>query len=110
MRYDDRERSYGGRSSGGRGSSRGESRGGRYGDKDKDRDRDGFTKRKVRRVGQDVISKINYKNVDILKNFISEKGKVLPRRIIGFTSKEQRKLARAIKRARHAGLLHFQAE
>ncbi|OGW79120.1 MAG: 30S ribosomal protein S18 [Omnitrophica bacterium RIFCSPLOWO2_12_FULL_44_17] len=54
------------------------------------------------------MQNIDYKNVDVLRNFISEKGKILPRRIAGLSSKEQRMLARAVKRARHSGFLAFQ--
>nr|WP_199489935.1 30S ribosomal protein S18 [Meiothermus sp. QL-1] len=47
------------------------------------------------------------KNVEILKRFLSETGKILPRRRTGLSAKEQRKLARTIKRARVLGLLPF---
>ncbi len=47
------------------------------------------------------------KAVDILKRFLSETGKILPRRRTGLTAQEQRKLARTIKRARNMGLLPF---
>ena len=44
--------------------------------------------------------KIDYKNTDLLKLFITEQGKILPRRATGVTVQQQRKLAKAIKRAR----------
>ncbi len=53
------------------------------------------------------IERIDYKNVDLLKSFISERGRIIPRRISGVCSKHQRQLARAVKRARHLALLPF---
>ena len=44
--------------------------------------------------------KIDYKDIDLLKLFITEQGKILPRRATGVTVQQQRKLAKAIKRAR----------
>jgi len=51
----------------------------------------------------------DYKEVDILKRFITERGKIVPRRMSGVTAKNQRKLAMAIKRARYLALLPFVA-
>ena len=53
--------------------------------------------------------KIDYKNTDLLKLFITEQGKILPRRATGVTVQQQRKLAKAIKRARILSLLPFVA-
>lgn len=53
---------------------------------------------------------IDYKDVATLKKFISERGKILPRRITGAGAKDQRKLTVAIKRARHIGLLPYVVE
>lgn len=50
---------------------------------------------------------INYKDVDILKKYINEKGKILPRRVTGACAKHQRVIASEIKRARAIGLLPF---
>ena len=50
---------------------------------------------------------IDYKDVDLLRKFITERGKILPRRITGLTSKQQRDLTSAIKRARVLALLPF---
>ncbi len=50
---------------------------------------------------------IDYKDVDLLRKFITERGKILPRRITGLTSKQQRDLTIAIKRARILALLPF---
>jgi len=49
----------------------------------------------------------DYKDVRIISRFITERGKIVPRRLSGVTAKNQRKLAIAIKRARHLGLLPF---
>ncbi len=50
---------------------------------------------------------IDYKDVDLLRKFITERGKILPRRITGLTAKQQRDLTVAIKRARTLALLPF---
>ncbi|MBA3722800.1 MAG: 30S ribosomal protein S18 [Parachlamydiaceae bacterium] len=56
------------------------------------------------------IREIDYKDIDTLSKFITERGKILPRRITGVSSYHQRKLTTAIKRARHVALLPFVAE
>lgn len=53
---------------------------------------------------------IDYKDVETLSKFITERGKILPRRITGVSAYYQRRLARAIKLARHVALLPFVAE
>ena len=50
---------------------------------------------------------IDYKDVDLLKKFITERGKILPRRLTGLTAKQQRDLTNAVKRARIVALLRF---
>ncbi|ABM78224.1 30S ribosomal protein S18 [Prochlorococcus marinus str. MIT 1342] len=50
---------------------------------------------------------IDYKDVDLLKKFITDRGKILPRRLTGLTSKQQRDLTNAVKRARIIALLPF---
>ncbi len=50
---------------------------------------------------------IDYKDVDLLRKFVTERGKILPRRITGLTAKQQRDLTVAIKRARLVALLPF---
>ena len=50
---------------------------------------------------------IDYKDVDLLKKFITERGKILPRRLTGLTAKQQRDLPTAVKRARIVALLPF---
>jgi len=56
------------------------------------------------------IKEIDYKQVDMLRRFITEQGKIKPRRQTGTCAKHQRRLAVAIKRARHLALLPFSAE
>ncbi len=53
---------------------------------------------------------IDYKDVQLLKNFMTERGKILPRRLTGASAKEQRKIATAIKRARIIALMPFGAD
>lgn len=53
------------------------------------------------------VKHIDYKDADLLKKYISDRGKILPRRVTGTSAKYQRKLATAIKRARHMALLPF---
>lgn len=53
--------------------------------------------------------KIDYKDIDLLNLFLTEQGKILPRRATGVTVQQQRKLAKAIKRARVLSLLPFVA-
>ena len=50
---------------------------------------------------------IDYKDVDLLKKFITERGKILPRRLTGLTAKQQRDLTNAVRRARIVALLPF---
>ncbi len=56
-----------------------------------------------------INKKIDYKDVDLLTLFVTEQGKILPRRVTGVTVQQQRKLAKAIKRARILSLLSFVA-
>ena len=53
---------------------------------------------------------VDYKDVELLKRFINEQGKILPRRITGVSAKFQRQLTRAVKRARHLALIPFVAD
>lgn len=56
------------------------------------------------------IKHIDYKDIETLLKFVTERGKILPRRITGVSAYHQRKLTEAIKRARHIALLPFVAE
>lgn len=58
----------------------------------------------------DKSIEIDYKNVDMLRRFVTEEGKIRPRRQTGTCAKHQRELAREIKRARHIALLPFTSE
>ena len=64
-------------------------------------------KQKLAPIG--INQKIDYKDIDLLKLFITEQGKILPRRATGVTVQQQRQLAKAIKRARVLSLLPFVA-
>ncbi|AGX07010.1 MULTISPECIES: 30S ribosomal protein S18 [Bacillaceae] len=64
-------------------------------------------RRKVCYFTANGITHIDYKDVDLLKKFISERGKILPRRVTGTNAKYQRKLTVAIKRARIMALLPY---
>jgi small subunit ribosomal protein S18 len=64
-------------------------------------------KRKVCKFCYEKDAVIDYKNTDILERFITDRGKILPRRVTGTCSKHQRALATAIKRARIIALLPF---
>lgn len=56
------------------------------------------------------IREIDYKDINTLMKFITERGKILPRRITGVSAYHQKRLTSAIKRARHMALLPFIAE
>jgi small subunit ribosomal protein S18 len=68
-----------------------------------------FFKKKVCKFCTQKL-KIDYKDADVLRRFITDRGKILPRRITGTCAKHQRALAVAIKRARIIALLPFVAE
>ena len=63
--------------------------------------------KKQKRSPIDINQKINYKDIKLLKLFVTEQGKILPRRATGVTVQQQRKLAKAIKRARVLSLFAF---
>jgi small subunit ribosomal protein S18 len=58
----------------------------------------------------DKIEQVDYKQVERLRRYITERGKILPRRISGNCARHQRQLTKAIKRARIVALLPFTAE
>jgi small subunit ribosomal protein S18 len=64
-------------------------------------------RKKVCRFCQDKNNSIDYKRADILDHYITERGKILPRRVTGTCSKHQRTVAREIKKARIIALLPF---
>ena len=55
----------------------------------------------------DKIEQVDYKDVDRLKKYVSERGKIIPRRVTGTCARHQRQLTIAIKRARHLALLPY---
>ena len=67
-------------------------------------------RRKVCVFCQEKVTEIDYKDVNRLKKFVAESGKILPRRMSGTCAKHQRELSKAIKRARIAALLPFKAD
>ena len=69
-----------------------------------------FRRRKASPFAHPDAPKIDYKDVKLLQRFVSERGKIVPRRITAVTAKEQRSLSRAIKRARHLALLPYVAQ
>ena len=54
-----------------------------------------------------INQKIDYKDIDLLSLFLTEQGKILPRRVTGLTTKQQTRLTKAVKRARILALLPF---
>ena len=67
----------------------------------------GQKRKKYCRFRKFGIKYIDYKDPDFLKQFVNEQGKILPRRITGNSLKYQKKVATAVKRARHLALLPF---
>lgn len=67
-------------------------------------------KRKVCAFCMDKSEYIDYKDINKLRKYVTERGKILPRRISGNCSKHQRELTTAIKRARQVALLPYSAE
>lgn len=74
------------------------------------RERGRRPRRKVCSFCVDKVEEINYKDVAKLRRYITERGKILPRRISGTCAKHQRQLTVAIKRARNVALLPFTCE
>jgi small subunit ribosomal protein S18 len=66
--------------------------------------------KKVCRFTQSGIKYIDYKNVKLIQRYVTEQGKIIPKRITGTSSRYQRQLALAIKRARHMALLPYVSE
>lgn len=67
-------------------------------------------RKKVCAFCQNKVDAIDYKDINTLKKYITEGGKILPRRMTGVCAKHQRVLAKAIKRARLVDLLPFKGE
>jgi small subunit ribosomal protein S18 len=85
-------------------------------DRDRDDDNDGgrmsMGRKRMKKVCWFELNHIepDYKDIKIISRYISERGKIVPRRLSGVTAKNQRRLAKAIKRARHLGLVSFVSE
>ena len=65
-------------------------------------------RKKVCAFCKDKTKTIDYKNIDAVKEFISEAGKILPRRVSGTCAKHQREVNTAVKRARHIALIPYE--
>lgn len=66
-----------------------------------------FYRKKVCKFTAEGVKEIDYKDVNLLKGYITETGKIVPSRITGTSARYQRQLASAIKRARYLALLPF---
>lgn len=66
-----------------------------------------FRRRKFCRFTAEGVQEIDYKDISLLKNYITENGKIVPSRITGTSAKYQRQLSTAIKRARFLALLPY---
>ncbi len=66
-----------------------------------------FKRRKFCRFTAEGVKQIDYKDVDVLKDFVQENGKIMPARITGTKARYQRQLSTAIKRARFLALLPY---
>ncbi len=67
-------------------------------------------RRKVCAFCADKVESINYKDISKLRRFLSERGKIVPRRVTGACARHQRQVTLAIKRARHIALLPYVSE
>ncbi len=76
-------------------------------DKDKNANRPLFKRRKFCRFTAEGIKMVDYKDIEILKDFINENGKIIPARITGTKSHFQRQLGTAVERARFLALLPY---
>lgn len=76
-------------------------------EKDKNANRPLFKRRKFCRFTAEGIKMVDYKDVEILKDFINENGKIIPARITGTKSHFQRQLGTAVERARYLALLPY---
>ena len=76
-------------------------------EKDKKANRPLFKRRKFCRFTAEGIQRVDYKDIEILKDFINENGRIIPARITGTKSRYQRQLGIAIERARFLSLLPY---
>ena len=75
-----------------------------------DKKRGGYRKKKVCQFCADKNKTIDYKDVETLKKYVTERGKILPKRVTGTCAVHQREVTKAIKRARIGALLPYQAD
>lgn len=75
-----------------------------------ERRRGGFRKKKVCQFCADKAEHIDYKDVETLKKYVTERGKILPKRITGTCALHQRGVTRAIKKARTVALMPYSAD
>ena len=75
-----------------------------------DKKRGGYRKKKVCQFCADKNKTIDYKDVETLKKYVTERGKSLPKRVTGTCAVHQREVTKAIKRARIVALLPYQAD
>jgi small subunit ribosomal protein S18 len=69
-----------------------------------------FVRRKICRFCNDKMDQVDYKDIVRIRRFVTERGKIVPRRISGTCARHQRQLQRAIKRGRNIGLIAYTAE
>ncbi|MFH0925836.1 MAG: 30S ribosomal protein S18 [bacterium] len=69
-----------------------------------------FRRKRICKFCVDKIDHVDYKDINNIRSFITDRGKIIPRRISGNCAMHQRKLSKAIKRARNIALLPFTAE
>jgi len=74
---------------------------------DRNKNRNLFKRRKFCRFSAEKIEQVDYKDVDLLRDFITENGKIMPARITGTKTRFQRQLSTAIKRACYLALLPY---
>jgi small subunit ribosomal protein S18 len=86
----------------GRGKGKGKDKG-----KKRDRGNNLFKRKKFCRFTAEKVKQIDYKDIDVLKDFVQENGKLMPARITGTKARYQRQLSTAVKRARYLALLPY---
>ena len=86
----------------GRGKGKGKDKG-----KRRDRGNNLFKRKKFCRFTAEKVTQIDYKDIDVLKDFVQENGKLMPARITGTKARYQRQLSTAVKRARFLALLPY---
>ena len=66
-----------------------------------------YKRRNAFSLPKDKLQNLDYKDIDLLREFISETGKIVPSRVTGMKSQDQRRLSRALKYARYLALLPY---